>query len=66
LNTSANETIAYGPGCLHNNCPNVDTIFFIQSRNIKGINRESGNDRFKIKITYPKETNEVRQQEVVE
>jgi len=44
LNTSAEKTIAYGPGCLSENAVGVPTIFYIQARNIKDINRESGND----------------------
>ena len=33
LNTKADQTIAYGPGLLHENAVGVDTMFLIQSRN---------------------------------
>jgi dynein heavy chain, axonemal len=51
LNTKAEQTIAYGPGLLHDNLVGLDTIFVIQARNTKGINRESGSDNFILRIT---------------
>lgn len=53
LNTKADQTIAFGPGLLHDNAVGVETMFYIQSRNIDGKNRESGSDEFVIKIRRP-------------
>lgn len=53
LNTKADQTIAFGPGLLHDNAVGVETMFFIQSRNADGKNRESGSDEFIINIRRP-------------
>ena len=53
LNTKADQTIAYGPGLLHDNAVGVDTMFYIQARNAEGKNRESGSDEFVISIRRP-------------
>lgn len=53
LNTKADQTIAFGPGLLNDNAVGVETMFYIQSRNADGKNRESGSDEFIIKIRRP-------------
>jgi dynein heavy chain len=53
LNTKADQTIAFGPGLLHDNAVGVETMFYIQSRNADGKNRESGSDEFTISIRRP-------------
>jgi len=66
LNTRADQCIAYGPGLLNENCPDVDTVIMIQARNNKGFNRESGDDEFIIKITLPEsETPQVVKKPIV-
>ena len=50
LNTKADKTVAYGPGLLHDNCLNTETLFVIQAKNMENKNRESGNDRFVVHI----------------
>jgi dynein heavy chain len=50
LNTKFDKTIAFGPGLLAENKVGVETIFYIQTRNIKNENRTSGRDNFEIQI----------------
>jgi len=37
------------------NCAAIPTVFIIQARNTKGLNRQSGADEFIVKIITPEE-----------
>jgi len=54
LNTKAENCIVYGPGALlDHNVAGETTQFIIQARNTQGYNRESGADKFVIRIIRP-------------
>jgi len=53
LNTQGDKCIAYGPGLLADNATSTETMFVIQARNKKDMNRESGADEFVVSIIRP-------------
>lgn len=51
LNTREYKSLAYGPGCMHQECsPGFETEFTIQARNDEGVNRTSGRDIFEVSV----------------
>lgn len=58
LNTKAEKTVAFGPGVFPENNIGKETLFYIQSRNKLGENRDSGGDQFLIEIKEHLEINE--------
>lgn len=51
LNTRAMKSLAYGPGLLQGVSSGSPIEFIIQARNDLGENRQSGRDKFEVKIT---------------
>ena len=62
LNTQSDKTIAFGPGLLEENKVGVDTVFFIQTRNMKNENRTSGRDNFEIEVYTEREEVETNEE----
>ncbi len=57
LNTKADKTVAFGPGVFPENNISKESLFYIQTKNKLGDNRESGGDQFLVDIwKYSEET----------
>ena len=61
-NTSAQNSLCFGPGLLEDGALGVPTSFIIQARNKDFQNRTSGMDNFQVKImTVPEEGEEAKE-----
>lgn len=59
LNTKADKSVAFGPGVFPENNITKESLFYIQTKNKLGDNRESGGDEFQIDIRkYVEESTE--------
>jgi hypothetical protein len=50
LNTRAANSLAYGPGLLEDVAPGTPVEFLVQARNDENKNRQSGRDKFEVRI----------------